>query len=60
MNHSAFANFECIASGTLAEVYAAAGQDCQIFDHKPAVWWMSIPAFRPKMKVPGPAGPSWG
>jgi hypothetical protein len=62
MNHSAFANFECIASGTLAEVYAAAGQtsDCQIFDHETGRVVDVDPRFPPKDEGPRPGRPKLG
>jgi len=60
MSHSAFSRFECIASGSLAEVYAAAGQDCQIFDHETGRVVDVDPRFPPKDEGPRPGRPKLG
>ena len=60
MTHYAFAHFECIASGSLAEVYASAGRDCQIFDHETGRVVDVDPRFPPKDEGPRPGRPKLG
>jgi hypothetical protein len=62
MTHSAFSHFECVASGSLAEVYAAASQtpDCQIFDHETGRVVDVDPRFPPQDGGPRPGRPKLG
>jgi hypothetical protein len=62
MTHSAFSGFEHIASGSLAQVYAASTHipDCVIFDRETGRVTDVDPRFPPKEDGPRPGRPKLG
>jgi hypothetical protein len=62
MTHSAFSGFEHIASGSLAQVYAATRHipDCVIFDRETGRVTDVDPRFPPKEDGPRPGRPKLG
>ena len=62
MTHSAFSGFEHIASGSLAQVYAASSHipDCMIFDRETGRVTDIDPRFPPKEDGPRPGRPKLG
>ena len=62
MTHSAFSGFEHIASGSLAQVYAASSHipDCVIFDRETGRVTDVDPRFPPKEDGPRPGRPKLG
>ena len=62
MSYSAFSGFEHIASGTLAQVYAASSQvpDCMIFDRETGRVTDVDPRFPPQEDGPRPGRPKLG
>jgi len=62
MTHSAFSGFEHIASGSLAQVYAASSHipDCMIFDRETGRVTDVDPRFPPKEDGPRPGRPKLG
>jgi len=62
MSYSAFSGFEHLASGTLAQVYEAAGQipDCVIFERESGRQVDIDPRFPPKEEGPRPGRPRLG
>jgi hypothetical protein len=62
MSYSAFSGFEHLASGTLAQVYEAAGQipDCVIFERESGRQVDIDPRFPPQEEGPRPGRPRLG
>ena len=62
MSFTAFSGFEHLASGGLAEVYAASRDvpGALIFDLQTGRVVDIDPRFPPAKKSPAPAGPNWG
>lgn len=62
MNYSAFTGFDHVASGSLAQVYAVAGQipDCLIFDRETGRVVDVDPRFPPQQDGPRPGRPKLG
>ena len=62
MSYSAFSAFEHVASGSLAEVYAAASEipDCLIFDRETGRVMDVDPRFPPTEEGPRPGRPKLG
>ena len=57
MSYFAFRGFQHIASGSLPQVYAAAGQGCLIFDRETGRLVDVDPRFPPKEDGPRPGRP---
>ena len=60
MSYFAFRGFQHIASGSLPQVYAAAGQECLIFDRETGRLVDVDPRFPPKEDGPRPGRPKLG
>jgi len=60
MRYSAFSGFDHLASGSFAQDYGAAGQDCQIFDRETGRVVDIDPRFPPQEEGPRPGRPKLG